>query len=52
MLTARRVGYEYLAPSLAYLVVGLVNNLTLVQEGIRPYNYFPPSTLILQSNEL
>ena len=37
MLTARRVGYECLAPSLACPAVGLANNLTLVQEGIRPY---------------
>ena len=37
ILTTRRVGYEYLAPSLAYLVIGLINNLTLVQEEIRPY---------------
>ena len=30
ILIARRVGYECLTPSLAYLVIGLANNLTLV----------------------
>ena len=47
ILTARRIGYECLAPSLAYLVVGLANNLTLILKGIRPYNYLSFNTLVL-----
>ena len=39
MLTAQHINYECLAPSLACPAVGLANNLTLVQEGNRPYRY-------------